>query len=166
MKKNKAIFLILVVVVVAIVIFVFTQNTSPTVPTFTEEPSATVLERGYELASLPGDRSITITLVPQNGSLQRGHVAFRDVEGKVKTTIEFVSGFPTGASQPAHIHTGTCDEYGSIVHDLPLVVNGISDTTLDTSVDELVRRFPLVINVHKSVQEIGTVVACSPLVRF
>jgi len=66
-----------------------------------------------------------------------------------------------GDPQPAHFHTGTCDNYGPRpIYMLRAVVHGTSVTTLDVPIEKLTAG-DLVVNVHKSFDDIATVVSCS-----
>ena len=49
----------------------------------------------------------TIHMRPQNGSQQLGTATLRDVAGAVQVEIHLAN-VPSGASEPAHIHIGTC----------------------------------------------------------
>lgn len=87
------------------------------------------------------------------------------------------------APHPAHIHSGTCEELGDVVHGLedvtgealsgtpeatpqpaneglPGDVLGRSRTVVDASLDDLLAE-PHAVNVHKSADEIGVFVACA-----
>ena len=84
-------------------------------------------------------------------------------EGKV---ILNVQGAPAGVEQPAHIHKGACPTPGDVVYPLNSVVNGVSETVLDATVDALVGGLPLAVNVHKSQSEVNMYVACGDVVAF
>lgn len=60
---------------------------------------------------------------------------------------------------PAHIHAGNCDSNGEIVYPLESVVDGISESEVDASVDELLSE-DYYVNVHLSMDEISTIIAC------
>ena len=68
----------------------------------------------------------------------------------------------TGATggHPVHIHTGTCDTLGEVVHGLTDIdANGESVTTVDTSLTDLLDG-EFAINAHLSAEEISVYVAC------
>ncbi|MCR4324312.1 MAG: hypothetical protein NUV69_01345 [Candidatus Curtissbacteria bacterium] len=70
---------------------------------------------------------------------------------------------PDTTPQPAHIHSGSCPTPGAIVYSLANVVDGESNTVLNTTMEKLKSQKPLAINVHKSQQEVNTYVACGNL---
>jgi hypothetical protein len=77
---------------------------------------------------------------------------------------------------PAHIHAGTCDELGDVVHPLsdaaypegdaqaskPTLRVSSSITTIPVTLADLLVE-PHTLNVHKSTDDIGTYVACGDL---
>jgi hypothetical protein len=69
-----------------------------------------------------------------------------------------------GVLQPAHVHTGTCDEPGPIVYPLGLVKDGGSFTLLSASQSDLLEN-DYIVNVHLSEAEMGTYVSCAALVE-
>jgi hypothetical protein len=70
------------------------------------------------------------------------------------------AGAPAGP-QPAHFHTGTCDNYAPRpLYPLHPVLNGLSTTTLDVPVGTLTAG-TLVINVHHSLDDIATIASCA-----
>lgn len=78
-----------------------------------------------------------------------------------KTIVELQMKGGPGDPQPAHFHTGTCDNYGPRpLYMLQSVVHGTSTTTLDIPIEKLTAG-DLVLNVHKSFDDIATVVSCS-----
>ncbi len=89
---------------------------------------------------------------------------------------------PAPAPHPAHIHTGTCDELGNVVHPLedvtgetlsgtpeatpesedeglPGDVLAKSRTTVDVSLEDLLAE-PHAVNVHESAEAVDVYVAC------
>ena len=111
------------------------------------------------LAAAAADAPIEIHLAARNGSGESG-VAILTPQGD-KTQVELkLTGAPAD-SQPAHFHTGTCDNYGpKPLYPLRAVVKGASVTTLDVPIDKLTDG-GLVINVHKSFDDIATIVSCA-----
>ncbi|MBI2406084.1 MAG: hypothetical protein HYV25_00695 [Candidatus Harrisonbacteria bacterium] len=71
---------------------------------------------------------------------------------------------PEGVLQPAHIYAGTCAALGELKYLLDAPVDGISVTALLVSLDEFKKQLPLAIAVNKSLEEIGTYVACGDIV--
>jgi hypothetical protein len=105
------------------------------------------------------DAPVEIHLNAMNGSGESG-IAILTPQGE-KTIVELkMSGAP-GDPQPAHFHSGTCEKYGPRpLYPLRAVVKGGTTTTLDVPIDKLLAG-DLVINVHKSFDDIATVVSCT-----
>lgn len=113
------------------------------------------------LTSSPA-RGMTITLSEQNDSGESGEATLEESAGKVTVALN-LTGAPAKISQPAHIHTGTCDKPGSVKYALSFPVNGKSETTLNVSLADLKTQLPLVLNVHESTEKPEVYVACGVL---
>jgi hypothetical protein len=102
---------------------------------------------------------VEIHLNAMNGSAETG-IAILTPQG-AKTIVELkMSGAPADP-QPAHFHSGTCESYGPRpLYPLRAVVKGGTTTTLDVPIEKLLAG-DLVINVHKSFDDIATVVSCT-----
>lgn len=103
-----------------------------------------------------------VVLSEQNNSGESGTATLVEENGQVKVTLN-MTGAPEGVAQPAHIHMGACPDVGEVVYPLTSVMDGISETTLDVTLDQLRSELPLGINVHKSVSESGVYVSCGDL---
>jgi len=102
---------------------------------------------------------VRIPLYTMNSSGESG-VAILTADG-AKTIVELQMKGGPGDPQPAHFHTGTCDNYGPRpLYPLRAVVHGASTTTLDVPIEKLTAG-DLVVNVHKSFDDIATIVSCS-----
>ncbi len=103
---------------------------------------------------------ITVTLATLNNSGESGTATLTDL-GNGQTKVEVtITGEPSGASNPMHIHSGQCGPtLGGVVFPLSPVVNGTSTTTVATSLDSIMDG-KHAINGHKSAAEIGTYVFC------
>lgn len=98
----------------------------------------------------------------QNNSGEFGTATLTEENDKVKVVLK-MTGAPAGVTQPAHIHIGSCPEVGAVKYPLTSPVNGLSETTLDVTLDQLKAAMPLAINVHKSVPEGSVYVSCGDL---
>jgi hypothetical protein len=110
-------------------------------------------------AAHAADTSVKIPLDALGGSGESGVAVLTPQGGKTLVELQMKGG--NGDPQPAHFHTGTCDKYGPRpLYPLHSVVKGTSTTTLDVPIDKLTAG-DLVINVHKSFDDIATVASCA-----
>jgi hypothetical protein len=82
--------------------------------------------------------------------------------GKTKVSVS-ITGEPSGATQPSHIHVGSCANLGAIKYPLSPLVNGKAETTIDASLSSLLNSLPLAINFHKSASELTVYTACGDI---
>src|SRR3989344_5239381 len=106
--------------------------------------------------------SIVVALSAQNDSGMSGTATLTATDGSTLVELD-LTGAPAGITQPAHIHTGSCATIGGVVYPLTFPVNGISETTLDVSLEAILAQLPLALNVHKSPEEANIYVACGDL---
>lgn len=130
----------------------FKGRANPPLPPVQEEPAPTssVVQR------------LAVALAAQNDSGETGSAIFTDVLGKTRVVVK-MTGSEDAPRQPSHIHTGTCSDLGGIAYPLTDIQNGASETTLDIPIDELLKKLPLAINVHKSPEEANIYVSCGDL---
>ncbi len=107
------------------------------------------------------DKEVTVMLNAENNSGISGKAILSEEDGKVKVKLELAGGI--ALPEPAHIHVGVCPGVGAVKYSLNSVVNGKSETTIATTFAGLKAQLPLAINVHKSVAEVGTYVACGAI---
>ena len=106
---------------------------------------------------------LNLNMGPQNGSKQNGTAAVKDVTGGVWVKVS-VMNEPKGASEPAHIHKGTCAKLDPAPwKPLTNVVNGTSITTIKGITVADLKKAHYAINVHKSVAELKVYVSCGDL---
>jgi hypothetical protein len=118
-----------------------------------------LLLAGATLVPAAADDAVRIPLGAMNGSGETG-VAVLTPRG-AKTLVQLQLRGGSGDPQPTHFHTGTCDKYGPRpLYMLAAVVKGESTTTLDVPIDKLLAG-DLVINVHKSFDDIATIASCA-----
>jgi len=145
-----------VIAVLLVGFFIFSMNKQPSAPEVATTP---VVEESSPSAATSG---ITIILSEQNDSEQSGTATLIEVDGKVMVTVNTTGGM-ADVAQPAHIHVGECPEVGAVKYPLTNVVNGVSETTLDVTLDQLKSELPLGINVHKSAAESKIYTSCGDL---
>ena len=107
-------------------------------------------------------RSMTFNLREQSDSSQSGKATIEERNDGTKVTIE-LSNEPRGATEPAHIHFGSCPNPGAVKYPLNPVMNGRSETLINSSYDTVVSGGPLAVNVHESAQKLNAYVACGNL---
>ncbi len=145
---------VLAVLLVGYVLISSMQQTTPA-----PQP-ATGITEGSPSPS-PAASEVAVVLPEQNNSGESGSAILTEVDGKVKVMLN-MTGAPNVA-QPAHIHVGICPDVGDVKYPLTSVTGGISETTLDVTLDQLRSELPLGINVHKSQAEVSTYVSCGDL---
>jgi len=107
--------------------------------------------------------SATAKLAAQNSSGETGTATLTKAGANQTKVVLDVKGAPAGASQPVHIHKGTCDKLDpKPSYPLSPVVNGKSETTVNASLDSL-EKGGYAINGHKSAQDVATYVFCGPI---
>lgn len=107
-------------------------------------------------------RTLTIKLDPQGGSGRSGMAVLAEIQGKVKVVMN-LSGPSGGVLRPAHIHSGSCANIGTVKYSLSSLAEGASQTDLDVSLDQLMTQLPLAINIHKSPEEPSIYLACGDI---
>jgi plastocyanin len=70
----------------------------------------------------------------------------------------------TATAHPAHIHVGACGTNGPVQYPLNPVIDGKSETVLEFSLDEVLAKLPLYVNVHESASALETIVGCGNIV--
>ncbi len=108
-----------------------------------------------------GDDELMLELAAQNGSEQEGTATFTPLGvGRTRIVMELTN--PPDVSQPAHVHSGSCDDLGDPVIALSDVEDGRSETEAPVSLEQLVED-EVVIHAHKSEAEYDVSVACAPI---
>ena len=106
---------------------------------------------------------LDINMGAMNGSKQDGSATVADKGKGVQVTIH-LNNEPKGASEPAHIHQGTCKNLNPAPWKmLKNVVGGASNSFVpDLSVAEI-KKGHYAINAHKSLNDLKTYVSCGDL---
>lgn len=106
---------------------------------------------------------LNINMGQQNKSKQDGTATVKDVKGGVWVKVS-VFNEPKGASEPAHIHAGTCAKLNPAPwKPLNNVVNGTSTTTLKGVTVAQLKKTNYAVNVHKSASDLKHYVSCGDL---
>ncbi len=121
--------------------------------------SAVLVSAG--LAGASAARS-QIHLAPLSHSGETGTATLvQQPDGSLLITVVTRNG--GSAPQPVHIHKGTCANSGAVAYALKTAINGKSVTTLKGVKLSDLTSSPNVINVHKSMTEMGTYTACGAI---
>jgi LPXTG-motif cell wall-anchored protein len=103
------------------------------------------------------DTSVTINELNNSGISGTAQLIDKGSQTEVIVTL---TGEPSGASEPAHIHAGQCGPtLGKVVYPLKNIENGKSDTIVNAPLDSI-ENGQFAINVHQSAANISTYVAC------
>ena len=120
---------------------------------------------GTDMSSKPSPNpsgSVSYPFVAQNGSGETGTVTLIPAGDTATTVVIALKGAPS-AAQPAHIHLGPCAKLDpKPKYPLSNVVDGKSTTKVDVPLDQLAGSV-YAVNVHKSVDDLATYVACADL---
>lgn len=104
-----------------------------------------------------------INMGAQNGSNQSGTASIMAVGGGVQVKVSVLHE-PKGASEPAHIHQGTCAKLNPAPwKPLSNVVNGTSTTIVKGVTIDQLKAAHYAINVHKSASQLKVYVSCGDL---
>lgn len=107
--------------------------------------------------------AMTINLGAQNNSKQDGQAFLNDTAAGLRIKVQ-VKNEPAGASEPAHIHDGTCAKLNPAPWKaLSNVVNGVSVTTLPGVTIAQLKKAHYAINVHESAANLKHYVSCGDL---
>jgi hypothetical protein len=118
---------------------------------------------GDDSGGSSSEESVSVQLSTQNGSGESGTATLTSAgENRTQVVIE-LQGEAASASQPAHIHKGSCENLDPApAYGLPNVMSGKSETTVAVSLDQL-EQDAYAINVHKSSADLKTYVACGDI---
>jgi hypothetical protein len=102
--------------------------------------------------------TVVVKMEATNGSGESGTATLTPKGDKTVVVIKLSDG--SSVEQPAHFHVGTCDHYEPRpLYGLNDVVKGQSTSTVNQPIDKLTGG-NLIINVHKSYDDIATQVSC------
>ncbi|MBC5806202.1 MAG: hypothetical protein DLM53_08820 [Candidatus Eremiobacter antarcticus] len=107
--------------------------------------------------------AVTAILNAQNNSGEVGTVNLSATADNQTIVLINVTGMPASATQPAHIHQGTCAHLDPAPkYALNPVVNGTSSTTVNASLNELMSG-SYAVNIHQSAEKANVYVSCADL---
>lgn len=149
------IYLVIAVLLYAAFYYFFLSNSSnPSYNTQTAVPSST--------SEAVIAKEMTVNLATENDSGESGTAMLKEENSKTTVTLN-LTGYAKDVPQPAHIHVGACPGVGAVKYPLNDVLNGVSVTTLNVTMDQLKKDLPLAINVHKSAKDITVYTSCGDL---
>ncbi len=106
---------------------------------------------------------LNVNMGAMNGSKQDGAASMGDEKNGVRVLIHLYNE-PSGASEPAHIHQGSCKKLNPAPwKPLKNVVNGTSNTFVSGVTIGEIKKGTYAINVHKSANDLKTYVSCGDL---
>ncbi|MBV8244865.1 MAG: hypothetical protein JOZ38_02995 [Candidatus Eremiobacteraeota bacterium] len=115
------------------------------------------------LAQADAPKSLTVAMAAQNGSKQDGTATLTQDGSDVKIVVA-LKNEPASASEPTHIHAGTCSKLNP-APEKPLSSTESGSTTSvlkDTQLASLTGG-KYSINVHKSASDLATYVSCGTI---
>ena len=120
---------------------------------------------GMALAGCGGDDEaadeLTVELSAVGDSGQSGTATLTASGDGTVVTVDVDE--PVSASQPAHIHEGTCDNLTpEPAYGLANVVEGQSETTVDVALEDLTSQ-DYAINLHMSGEDLATYTSCGDI---
>lgn len=108
-------------------------------------------------------KSLDINMGAMNGSKQDGSARVVDKGNGVEVTVK-VANEPKGASEPSHIHKGTCKNLDPAPYKpLKNVVDGNATSMVSGLTVADLKKGKYAINVHKSATDLKTYVSCGDL---
>lgn len=107
--------------------------------------------------------SLKINMGALNGSKQDGTATITNKGGGIEVVVT-LNNEPPGASQPSHIHTGTCKNLDPAPwKPLKNVVDGKATSMVPGVTVADLKKAHYAINVHKSATDLKTYVSCGDL---
>jgi hypothetical protein len=126
-------------------------------------PAGAVPNAMHGAANAMSSTHLNINMGELNKSKQNGTASVQDVSGGVLVKVS-VFNEPKGASEPAHIHEGTCAKLNPAPwKPLSNVVNGTSVTTVKGVTVADLKKAHYAINVHESASNLKHYVSCGDL---
>lgn len=153
MSRKLVVIILLIILVIFLVVLFLRNRITPTQPTDVPNQNISI--------TIPPEEDTRVFLAPQNNTSDPANVEIRGQENNT-TFIDLTMAGIYDEPFAAGIYTSDCETTGTRVYELENVVNGQSETTIDTSADDLLNDLPLFIKVLKG----STVVACGEITPF
>jgi hypothetical protein len=102
---------------------------------------------------------VTYPITAIGGSGQHGTVVLKQLSATQTQVTITLTGEPSAANEPSHIHSGACPSPGAVKWPLSNVVHGTSVTTLDVPFSQI-NQSGFAVNVHQSPTSLGVYKAC------
>ncbi len=135
----------------------------PLVAVFFASPAVAATNTMNHVNNAMSPHAMTINLGAQNGSKQEGQAFLNDTAAGLKVTVQ-LKNEPPHASEPAHIHQGTCAKLNPAPwKPLSNVVAGVSVTTIKGLTIADLKKAKYAINVHESAANLVHYVSCGDL---
>ena len=136
-----------------------------------QEPEEIVIEeevKEQEQGTESQETFVQVEVLMQNESGESGIARLQEADGKTNVILS-LTGVPDDVFQPAHIHTGSCADLGGVKYPLNDIKSddagkGDSETMVEVPLNQLLAE-PLAVNIHESVENLGTYVACGDIVQ-
>jgi len=123
-----------------------------------------VLVTGSRIASNASTVTETVAMHALNSSGQNGTATITDVGGKVLVSVR-LTGEPSGASEPAHVHFGRCPNIKAVpAYNVGPILHGKGSDIVQLTWAEI-NSGKYAVNVHKSALQMGTYVSCGNIGR-
>ncbi|HEV2261237.1 MAG TPA: hypothetical protein VGR69_02975 [Candidatus Rubrimentiphilum sp.] len=120
-------------------------------------PGKAMVKKG----AMKGGTTLSIKMTGQNGSKQNGTATLSDKAGGGVVVVVSLTNEPKGASEPAHIHQGTCAKLNPAPWKfLTNIVGGKSTTTVPAVTVAMLKKGTYAINAHKSASQLKVYVSC------
>lgn len=118
---------------------------------------------GNQTNQQTSSNAVTVILNAQNSSGEVGTVNLSATADNQTNVLINVTGMPASASQPAHIHLGSCAHLDPAPkYALNPVVSGTSSTTVNASLSDLTSG-SYALNIHQSAERANVYVSCADL---
>ena len=135
----------------------------PLIAAFVASPAVAATNTMNHVNNAMSAHAMTINLGAQNGSKQEGQAFLNDTAGGLKVKVQ-LKNEPAHASEPAHIHQGTCAKLNPAPwKPLSNVVGGVSVTTIKGLTIADLKKAKYAINVHESAANLAHYVSCGDL---